>query len=105
MRLDEGKGGGHSHAILSAFKGEIIILVLKGPVDSMFQNYLHAMLAMILLCTGLVRPGGRGCMYGLRCKKSSSLDHFSTFLLVLYSSFLENGGKRCIFADCVRTVC
>ena len=58
MRLDEGKGGGHSHAILSAFKGEIIILVLKGPVDSMFQNYLHAMLAMILLCTGLVRPGG-----------------------------------------------
>ena len=35
------KGGGHSHAILSAFKGEIIILVLKGPVDSMFQNYLH----------------------------------------------------------------
>jgi hypothetical protein len=61
VRLDEGKGGGHSHAILSAFKGEIIILVLKGPVDSMFQNYLHAMLAMILLCTGLVRPGGRGC--------------------------------------------
>ena len=65
MRLDEGKGGGHSHAILSAFKGEIIILVLKGPVDSMFQNYLHAMLAMILLCTGLVRPGGRGCRLGL----------------------------------------
>ena len=41
MRLDEGKGGGHSHAILSAFKGEIIIVVLKGPVDSMFHNYLH----------------------------------------------------------------